>query len=165
MFPPEIEQIILNYRTCEFTTLTKNQTPSTHPVTAWYQPGADHITITTSIGFPHKIDNIRRNPRVALLFSNPTGSGLPSGGAVMIQGDATPDDHLTVVEGLEDFWQRMFAWQPRSKAYHKTKLSRYLFDWYYIRVQISVTPRRVLYWPTADMTYAPQEMAFNAEFQ
>lgn len=155
MFLPEIEQILLHYRTCEFTTLTKNGTPVTHPVSAWYQPGIDHITITTSIGFPHKIENVRRNPRVSLLFSNPTGCGLisddgePTSAIVLIQGDATVDDHLTVVEGLEDFWRRMFIWQPRSKDYLKTRLSRYLADWYFMRVQIAVTPRHVRYWPSS----------------
>lgn len=165
MFPPEIEQIILNYRTCEFTSLTKSNIPVTHPVTAWYQPGDDQITLTTSIGFPNKLYNVRRNPRVSLLFSNPTGSGLTSGGMVTMQGDATVDDHLTVVEGLEDFWRRMFVWQPRSKDYLKTGLSRSLADWYFIRVKIMVTPRRILYWPTKNTNAKPQELLLDAELR
>jgi hypothetical protein len=34
------------------------------------------LLITTSIAFPQKAFNIRRDARVALLFSDPTGSGL-----------------------------------------------------------------------------------------
>jgi hypothetical protein len=40
--------------------------------------------ITTSIGLPHKAYNVRRNPRVALLYSDPTGSGLDSRPEVLV---------------------------------------------------------------------------------
>lgn len=158
MFQAEISDIISNYRTCEFSTLTKSNKARTHPVTAWYQAPDEYITITTSIGFPQKIYNIRRNPKVALLFSNPTGSGIASKGIVSIQGDAKLNDKLSDIDDLNIFWKRMYKWQPHSKVYHRTALSRYLFDWYYMRLCISIYPKRILYWATDDYTQSPQEI-------
>ena len=40
---------------------------------------APTIDVTTGLGYPKKADDAQRNPRVALLFSDPTGSGIESG--------------------------------------------------------------------------------------
>ena len=37
---------------------------------------APTIDVTTGLGYPKKADDAQRNPRVALLFSDPTGSGI-----------------------------------------------------------------------------------------
>lgn len=161
MFAPEIEEIILNYRTCEFATISKNNSPSAHPVTAWYTPGAESIMVTTSLGFPQKIYNIRRNSRVSLLFSNPTGSGVKSQGMVAVQGDARIDDSIACIEGLDDFWTRMLRWQPHAQSYHRTALGRYLVDWYFMRLRVYITPRRAFYWDSGDFTRNPMEITFN----
>ena len=50
--------------------------------------------IATSIGLPQKAFNVRRNPKVSMLFSEPTGSGVAEPGAVLIQGDATAEDRI-----------------------------------------------------------------------
>jgi len=161
MFTPEIRDIIQNYRTCEFATVSKNLMPSAHPVSAWYEPGMDSIMVTTSLGFPQKVYNIQRNPRVSLLFSNPTGSGINSRGIVSIQGDARVDENIICIDGLEDFWRRMLRWQPHSQKYHQSALGRFLADWYYMRLRIYITPRRILYWETGDFTQNPVEAALN----
>ena len=161
MFSSEILQIITQYRTCEFATISKNNRASAHPVTPWYRDGMDHILVTTSLGFPQKIYNIRRNPKVSLLFSNPTASGVTSGAMVAIQGDAKLDEKLAGVDELEDFWRQLYRWQPASKAYHRTALSRYLFDWYYMRVRIYVTPRHLFYWKTGDFSLNPETINFS----
>src|ERR1700750_2663642 len=85
--------IIRSYRTCEFTTVFRDGTPQTWPLSPLLlQDG--RILLCTSIGFPQKAFNIRRNPKVSLLFSEPAGSGLPSAGAVLICGDAVADDRV-----------------------------------------------------------------------
>lgn len=159
MFSPEILDIITHYRTCEFTTLSKSNRPTAHPVTPWYRDGMDHILVTTSLGFPQKIYNIRRNPKVSLLFSNPTASGFTSGAIVAIQGDAQLDEKLASVEDLEDFWRQMYRWQPVSKTYSRTALSRYLFDWYYMRVRIYIRPQRLFYWASGDFSQNPETIS------
>jgi Pyridoxamine 5'-phosphate oxidase len=91
--PLEVEAVFHEFRTCELSTVAKNGTPLTWPTTALYEPEHDRFLITTSIGLPQKAFNIRRNPRVALLFSNPTGSGLSHPPAVLVQGDARVSEY------------------------------------------------------------------------
>ena len=91
--PAAALDIIVNYRTCEFTTLSRDGSPQTWPVaTRLLEDG--RLLLCTSIGMPQKAFNIRRNPKVSLLFSEPMGSGIPEPGAVLIQGDATADDRI-----------------------------------------------------------------------
>jgi hypothetical protein len=46
----------------------------------------------------------------------------------------------------------MFRRQPASAIYSANAVTRYLMDWYYMRLAIEVTPRRILYWPGGDLT-------------
>jgi hypothetical protein len=85
--------IIDRYYTCEFTTLARDGSPVTWPVSPMLLTDGRFIA-GTSIGLPQKASNIRRNPKVSLLFSEPTGSGVAEPGAVLIQGDATAEARI-----------------------------------------------------------------------
>ena len=74
--PEEVEAVFREFRTCEFSTLAADGTPITWPMLPFWRAETGQFMTTTSIGLPDKAFNIRRNPRVALLFSDPTGSGL-----------------------------------------------------------------------------------------
>ena len=93
-------EIINDYFTCEFTTLSRDGSPVTWPVSPTLLPDGRFVA-ATSIGLPQKAFNIRRNPKVSLLFSDPTGSGVTEPGAVLIQGDATAED-LIVTDMLSN---------------------------------------------------------------
>src|ERR687885_1565128 len=100
--PAEVEAVFQNFRTCELTTIGKDGTPATWPVLPFWQPDRGRFLITTSVGFPQKAFNVRRNGRVSLLFSDPTASGLTRPPAVLVQGDAeAPDEVVTTVRGFE----------------------------------------------------------------
>ena len=115
--------------------------------------------ITTSISLSQKAFNVRRNPRVSLLFSNPMAGGLHDPPAVLVQADAeAPDELVTSVEGFEDELRRVYQRQPTSRVYSSNPLLRYFMDWYYMRLVIHVTPRRILWWPRGDLSQAPFEM-------
>ena len=77
--PAAALDIIVNYRTCEFTTLSRDGSPQTWPVaTRLLEDG--RLLLCTSIGMPQKAFNIRRNPKVSLLFSRRWAAGSPSPG-------------------------------------------------------------------------------------
>ncbi len=135
--PPEVEVVFREFRTCEMSTLARDGTPITWPTLPFWRPEERCFLITTSIGLPHKAFNVRRNPRVSLLFSNPTASGLTEPPAMLVQGDAEA---------------------PASGFYSSNPITRYLFDWYYMRLTIYVSPRRILWWPKADFGLAPFQM-------
>jgi hypothetical protein len=71
----ELAAVVRAYRTCEFATLAKDGTPVAWPVSPLLRVDGTFV-LTTSLGFPQKALNIRRDERVALLFSEPHGSGL-----------------------------------------------------------------------------------------
>jgi Pyridoxamine 5'-phosphate oxidase len=152
--------VIDGYFTCEFTTLSRTGSPQTWPLAARLLPDGRFL-LSTSIGLPQKAFNIRRNPRVSLLFSNPTGSGVAKPGAVLVQGDATAEDRivtdLTADPELAAYVETICARQPAS-AFMSSRLGRRMFWAYYMRILIYVTPRRALHWPDLDFTRTPVEL-------
>jgi len=158
--PSAAGDIIRNYRTCEFTTLFRDGSPQTWPVGALLLEDGRFV-LCTSIALPQKAFNIRRNAKVSLLFSEPTGSGVTEPGAVLIQGDATAEDRIAADmmanPDLAAFLETGFARQPAG-AFMSSWLGRRLFPFYYMRLVIYVTPRRAYFWPTRDFTSGPQEL-------
>jgi hypothetical protein len=152
--------IIDRYFTCEFTTLSRDGTPVTWPVSPRLMADGRFL-LTTSIGLPQKAFNIRRNPKVSMLFSEPTGSGVDIPGAVLIQGDATSEDRVvTDMSSDQDLVKLMETVTKRQPAgaFWSTWFGRRLMWPYYMRLLIYVTPRRALFWPTRDFTAAPVEL-------
>jgi hypothetical protein len=138
----KIDHYILDgYRTCEFATLAKDGTPLAWPTSPLRQQDGT-LLITTSIGFAQKALNVRRDGRVALLFSDPTGSGLTAPSQVFVSGTARCSELTTSPEGLEEYWSMLYFRQPSSRSYTWPGV-RSLMDWYYMRLLITVTPERV----------------------
>ena len=157
--PPEVEEVLREFRTCEFSTLARDGTPIVWPTLPFWYPHEGRFLITTSIGLPHKALNARRNPRVSLLFSDPTASGLADPPAVLVQGDAeAPDRVESSVGGFEDELRQVLSRQPAGGFYSSNPLARYLFDWYYMRLMIHVAPHRILWWPEGDFGRRPLEV-------
>jgi len=157
--PREVEAVFREVRTCEFTTLAKDNTPITWPTVALYEPAKGRFVITTSIGLPHKAYNLRRTPHVAMLYSDPTGSGLAAPPAVLVQGDAVcPDQILTRSGELDALGRLLMVRQPVSAKYAANPLTRWLSDWYLMRLLIYVTPRRIRYWPHGDLSQPAVEV-------
>lgn len=152
--------IIENYRTCEFTTVFRDGSPQTWPVSSLLLRDGRFL-LCTSIGFPQKAFNIRRNPRVSLLFSDPTGSGLSDSGAVLIRGDAVAEDRviadMTSSPELVDLMRTVIERQPSSK-FMSSFAGRLLFPSYYWRLAIYVTPVHAFFWPTRDFAAPPERI-------
>ena len=90
--PAEIQQVFDRFVTTEFTTVDGRGQPITWPLTPYYRLGDPCIDVTTGLGYPKKANDARANPKVALLFSDPTGSGLDAAPQVLVQGIAEVDD-------------------------------------------------------------------------
>ncbi|MFG2357444.1 pyridoxamine 5'-phosphate oxidase family protein [Streptomyces sp. NPDC048521] len=137
------------YRTCEFVTLGRDGTPTAWPTAVWRREDGK-LVVTTCLAFAQKALNVRRDARVALLFSDPTGSGLDNPPQIFVSGRAEcPDEIHTGPEGLEEYWRMLFERQPHSKSYLARPLRR-LTDWYYLRLVITITPEEVLVRPSAE---------------
>lgn len=139
-----------------------------HPRKGWIPDYLAYPALLASRGEPFPDNDLdrppaqslqrARDPRVSLLFSDPTASGLADPPAVLVQGDAeAPDEVTALIEGFEEDLRRLFRRQPASGFYSSNPLTRYLFDWYYMRLLIHVTPRRILWWHKGDFGGAPLE--------
>ena len=150
--------IIQSYRTCEFTTVFRDGAPQTWPVSPLLLADG-RLLLCTSIGFPQKAFNIRRNPKVSLLSSEPTGSGLSTPGAVLICGDAVAEDRViadtTSLPELGDLVRTVIERQPSSR-FMSSFVGRRLLPSYYWRLAIYVTPVQAFFWPTRDFTAPPE---------
>lgn len=155
--PAEVEAVFREFRTCEFSTLARDGTPVTWPMLPFWRPDAGVFMTTTSIGLPDKAFNIRRNPRVALFFSDPTGSGLTDPPAVLVQGAAAaPDVVHTSIGAYEKEVKLVYRRQPSGAIWSSNPLLRWYFDWYFMRLEITITPLRILWWPRADFSMQPR---------
>jgi Pyridoxamine 5'-phosphate oxidase len=153
--PPEVRGAFERFITCEYTTIDARQQPIVWPVTPYYSDGGPVIEITTGLGYPKKADDARRNPRVAMLFSDPTGSGVTSGLRVLVQGMAEVDDRDLVVN-RERYWRESWAKLPGTRDMHPPKALRGMFGWYYTRIYVRVRPERVFIWPEGDLAATPR---------
>lgn len=158
--PTTYLDIIDKYFTCEFTTLARDGSPVTWPVSPRLLSDGRFL-VATSIGLPQKAFNIRHNPKVSLLFSDPTGSGVETPGAVLIQGDATAEDRIVTDVAadpdLAALSETIMRRQPAG-SFWSTWAGRRLMWPYYMRLLMYVTPRRALFWPDRDFTRAPEEL-------
>ncbi len=157
--PDDALAIVRRYRTCELSTLGKDGTPQTWPLCARLLDDGRFL-LTTSIGLPAKVFNLRRNPKVSLLFSEPKASGVTQPGAVLVQGDATAEDRIvsdpaSIPELRQYFVENIFARQPAGKMM-SSWIGRRLMWPYYLRLLLYVTPKRILWWPTRDFSQAPR---------
>lgn len=161
---PSVVEIIDNYRTCEFTTFSRDGHPQTAPVSPLLLDDG-RLFLATSIGLAQKALNVRRNQRVSMLFSEPSGSGVRRPAAVLVQGDAIAEDRVvadvTAVPELKRLVE-ITCERQSAGAFMSSAVGRRLFPAWYMRLLIYVTPRRVLWWPTRDFTAAPEEVGLEA---
>jgi general stress protein 26 len=152
--------IVRRCRICEFTTVSPDGTPQTSPVSALLLDDA-RILVSTSIGFPQKAFNVRRNPKVCLRFPEPTGSGLDTPGAVLIRGVAVVEDRMvsdvTERPELPALAETIFERQP-SSSLMSSFVGRRLFFPYHLRLSIYVTLSEAWYWPGRDFGIPPLEL-------
>lgn len=151
--PPEVGAVVRDFRSCEFSTVARDGTPVTWPTMPFFESEHRRFLITSSVGLMQKAVNIRRDPRVAMRFSDPTGSGLVRPPGVLIQGDAeVPDGLADILDPRFDGMARLlFERQPIGPTLIGAIPGpfRRLMDWYCWRILIYVRPRRIRWWSAA----------------
>jgi hypothetical protein len=152
--PVDVQDVFARFITTEYTTIDARGHPITWPVTPYYRAGAGAIDVTTGIGYPKKALDARRNPQVALLFSDPTGSELEGAPMVLVQGVAKVDD--VDLDANRRRYEREAAEKlPATKDIAPPEFLKSLFIWYYARLYVYVRPERVFVWPGGDPTAEP----------
>jgi Pyridoxamine 5'-phosphate oxidase len=86
--PLEVQQVFARFRTTAFATVDEHGQPVCWPATPSYQPGDSCIDVRTASDDRDNGADARGNPKVALLFSEPAGSGMDAAPQVLVQGTA-----------------------------------------------------------------------------
>jgi Pyridoxamine 5'-phosphate oxidase len=115
--PPEVQQVFDRFVTTEFTTVDDRGQPICRPVTPYYAPGDPCIDVSTAAGDRDGARDARANPKVALLFSEPAGSGMDDAPQVLVQGTAAGADGDVVHVRPE----RVYVW-PDGDASREPRL-------------------------------------------
>lgn len=152
-WPAELTPVFEQFVTCEYATLTKAGAPITYPVTPYMGADGQTLDVSTGLTYPSKAERARRNPAVALLYSDPNGSGLTNPPVVLVQGYAAVRD--ADLQANTDRYLRL-SMQKAPEAYKGMPafmLRR--MPWYFARIWIEVTPARILWWPQGDLNRAP----------
>ena len=161
--PEHVQQTFARFITTEYTTVDAQGQPITWPVTPYYRRGGPVIEVTTGVGYPKKAEDARRNPHVALLFSDPTGSGIDRAPAVLVQGTASVDDHDLKAANRERYRREAIEKLPGARKTMPPKTIDALFDWYLMRIYVKVRPERVFVWPEGDFEREPELFGAHME--
>ncbi len=153
--PEEIQQVFERFLTTECTTVDGRGQPIVWPLTPYYEPGQDCIDVCTGLGYPKKAKDAAANPKVSLLFSDPTGSGLSKAPQVLVQGIADVDDR-NLEANRERYLREQAIKLPATVRMLPPKPIRGMFNWYFTRIYIHVRPERIYVWPGGDASAEPQ---------
>ena len=161
--PPDVRQVFDRFITTEYVTIDAKGQPIAWPVTPYHHAQEGCVDITTGLGYPKKARDAQANPHVALLFSDPNGSGLDAPPMVLVQGTAGVDD-----QNLESNWLRYERESAEKLPVAASKLPpefvrRKLMAWYFLRLYVHVRPERVYVWPDADPQTEPQLLDAHME--
>ena len=153
--PADVQQVFSSFITTEFTTVDRAGRPICWPVTPYYGAGDPCIDVTTALGYPKKALDARANPKVALLFSDPTGSGMDDAPQVLVQGTAEVD-YRDLEANRERYTREAPEKLPGSKDLLPPKALQRAMSFYFTRLYVHVRPERVYVWPGGDVTTEPR---------
>ena len=162
--PKWIDDVLHNWKLCEFTSVSKDS-PVSYPVGPFfYEKEQGRIIVATAVAYGKKVENLKKNPRVSMLFSNPTGCRLDYTPVVLVQGTAKVDDRDFVANFrfLEKFIPEFVRKQPSGAGIVgpgiRAWFMRKLFEWYLYRIIIEVTPETILAWKNGDLDSDPERV-------
>lgn len=160
--PAAVQDAFERFVTTEFTTIDRHGQPITWPLTPYYRRGGPCIDVTTGLGYPKKAKDARANPRVALLFSDSTGSGIERAPQVLVQGTAEVDDR-DLAANRERYRRELIEKLPGVAGDLPPRVFERMLDWYYTRIYVHVRPERVYVWPEGDVSREPQLLDSHLE--
>lgn len=124
---------------------------SSHPMLPLYDPAKQRLYFTSSILFSKKLEHIKRNPRVSVLFTNREYIKAPNYHVVNVKGDARvyDEDIHRGWEWLLPLWRKK---EPYVDAFLKQRIALPLF---WERAVIEVIPHEILVWENGDTSAEP----------
>ena len=108
------------------------------------------VSVNSSVGVPRKLERIRDNPRVALVYHTRRHSLCERPEYVVVQGRARLSDPIAdYPTTIGERWERFEPWRTASPLWRCWQRV------YALRVEITVAAERILVWPDLDCRGEP----------
>ncbi|MCX8201059.1 MAG: pyridoxamine 5'-phosphate oxidase family protein [Candidatus Caldarchaeum sp.] len=145
------EDIMENALVSSLSYLTPAGTISTHPMLPLYSRERKKLYMTSSILFSKKIEHIKKNPKVGVLFSGRQFIKTQNYSVLHLKGDAKiyEEDLHSGWEWLVELWRKK---EPYIDGFIRQRLALPLF---WERVIIEITPRELYLWKDGDLSKEP----------
>ena len=136
----------------ELTTLSQRG-PAAFPMTPLYNREQQAIVFTSEIAHARKAINMKRDPRVSVTYTHPTGTHLGYKPVIVVQGLAKVID-----DDLENGWLKYFEqYQKRSPQSSKQLTARRSLASHISRRTImEIHPKRIFAWKDGDTNKKPE---------
>lgn len=162
--PSWVDDVLTGYISSDFTTWGKRGRPSTAPVTPLWDKNKQELLVLTSVAFPQKAFNAKRDPNVSLLYTSPIGSDIKEPApVVLVQGAASVENDLVANrEILDETFPQFLKIQPGFAVIWNSAAWRWWYKYYLIRIIVRVRPLRVLAWKDGDCSQEPEIFELDA---
>lgn len=152
MWVESLSPVFHEFITTEYASLTAKGQPITYPVTPYV--GENTLDVSTGLTYPTKADRARRNPKVALLYSDSVGSGLKNPPTALVYGYAAVRDH-NLQANTDRYVRESIRRFPQTYNNMPSFVLKRM-NWYFARIWIEVTPIKILWWENGALDSAPQ---------
>jgi hypothetical protein len=153
-WPSELVEVTRRFVTCEYATLAKNGSPVTWPMSPYMGEDGCTIDVSTGLAYPAKAERARRNPKVAILFSDPVGSGMDQAPVVLVHALATVRDSDPQAASDRYIRLNMAKFPAAYEGVPAFLLRRQ--QWYFTRIWVLNTPVRAMVWPDGNLDVPPE---------
>lgn len=144
--PGQVLEVFDKALVCEFTVISGSGRPITHPLLPLYDSEEGRLYVTSSVLFSKKLDHIKRNPKVAVLFSNKEGLRVSPYRVVLVKGLAR-----VVEDDIHHGWERLLPiWRKKEPYIDSYVKMRYASPLFWERSIVQVDPVKVHVWPDGD---------------
>ena len=149
--PYSISEVFENALVCEFTVVSLSGRPVTHPLLPLYDSQEGRLYVTSSVLFSKKLDHIKRNPKVAALFSNKAGLRVSPYRIILVKGVAKVGE-----EDIHHGWERLLPLWRKKEPYIDTYVKmRYALPLFWERSVVEIAPTKIYAWPNGDADNPP----------
>lgn len=149
--PPEVDEVLKKALVAELTVVGPQSVAITHPLIPLWD--GSRVFMTSSVLFSKKVEHIKRNPKVSVAVTDPTGTGGLTTRCT-IQGDAR-----VIEDDPHESWEAVLPlWRAKEPAIDSFLGMRFALPLFFERSLIEITPRVVHWWPDGDVANEPERL-------
>lgn len=135
-----LRELVQRSLIAEFTSIRDGK-PVTYPLTPFYDDETQRVVVSSPPAFAGKVENVRRDPRVALLLHDEDGEYLVTGDGHLREGDTETNAEYVrslITDEPKTLKRRVYE---ASVSFIETWIGRRVMGWYGLRNVVEIDPR------------------------